>query len=316
MLLAQRASPVLRVYHEKIETVTHLDSCCPPGITSCASLFRVTSYKMSNVVPNSVSNEVLNEVPNSVPFRAKSHAQFSKLIHPLWRYVCEGDFYHRSSRARREDISVKEVIADEPFAGFFTFVDDVLSKPSFSSYITVELVTALKDLQCVYDEAFLVHGEHSSKTPTDEWVSKFLSSTETFRTIYTFMGQPPIEPSGGALKHLCRQLSLLLWGNHSKVLEEYQRSRAEVERPALLQTICKKLDTPYTDDLYREYREWYATIKQVEELYGNRYGWCGVLYKKWGSGSRYETMHYFVANRDSPDFMTVAVATEILNARI
>jgi hypothetical protein len=226
-------------------------------------------------VSNEVLNEVLNEVPNSVPAKPMTYSRFSKLIEPLMSYVRDEDGYSRrraSRSSRREDITVKEVIAEEPFAELVTFVDDVLSKPFFSAYVTVELVDALKDLQCVYDEAFLVHGEHSSRPPSTEWVSQFLSSTETFRNIYTIMGLTPIESSGTALRHLCRELSYLLWANHSTVQDAYEKSRADVERPALLKAICKKLSSLYTDGLYREYREWYSSVKGVEEEHGNRYG--------------------------------------------
>ena len=241
----------------------------------------------------------------SEPVSYFKRAHFVALMEPLLHY---SDRYYRGCDAysRPADVSdvitLKAVIDEEPFGKFFVFVDDTLSKQWFSPYISAELVEALRSLHCLYDEAFEVHKEHSTKPMERSWVSKYLAVTEPFKNCYIVMNKKVPETDDLSLNSLCWDLHLHLFANHRHLVEMTKVANKGIERPTLLKTICKKYGIEYTDDIYTKYIEWYQCNKKEQDDDYKKYGY-GTEYianlSELSGGSRYDFMNYFIKNLET-----------------
>jgi hypothetical protein len=254
----------------------------------------VLSLRMSSAVPSSVSN--------AVPEKPMSEFQLFKYIYDL--YI----FGHRATRLCSHSdgtYTVKYGLAEEIFPKFFTIVDNVLRKPFFAPYISTELVDALMNLHCLYDEALIVHEEYSSNPPTTKWASNYLATTETFKNIQAsltpYTNWDDVKKEEIELCQLSKALYYHINNNRAKRQEEYNIATRESERPALLQAICLKLNKPYSDDLYSEYVKWYTLKKAEMDASLDELGDGSAYFDIWGKlgkGSRYNMMVHFVENRN------------------
>ena len=234
----------------------------------------------------------------SEPASYLKRAQLVALMEPLLHYC---DIYLGKDDVRRRPadvsdvITLKAVIDEEPFGKFFVFVDDTLSKQWFSPYISAELVEALRELHCLYDEAFEVHKEHSTKPMESSWVSKYLANTEPFKNCCTIMDAFVPEADGLALYHLCHEVAMHLQTNRYHLEETTNKT-------ALLKTICKKYGVKYTDDLYTKYITWHERIKTEQADDYDKYSYGTEYIAKWGKlfgGSRYDFMNHFIKNLET-----------------
>lgn len=224
---------------------------------------------------SSVSESVSVSVSVSVPANILSRTEFYRHInYTYWlidTYAIKGSWdVYTNEETFTENYPIKGHNG-EPLSIFFRFVENTLSQSWCSPYVSIELMEALKGLRCAYDQALLEHKEHSSEHMHTEWLCEYLGTTESFRKCFELMNAPVPEIDGMALYYLCKELNNHLRMNHAEAL----KIKKEMDRPALLKTICKKHGVEYNDDLYANYIEWHAHND---------------------TGNRYENMSNFIKN--------------------
>jgi hypothetical protein len=205
----------------------------------------------------------MNSLPDFIPSN-----QWYNIVQPLTGY------FPYITSSDNEDVTVKDVIYQYPFAQYFEFLDNVMSKPWFAPYTDYDLVEYLRELRTEYDEIINIGPINTIKS--DRSISTSLNMTSAYKKVDERLSTlekkmniyrnynirdyySEIDCIFNRVYNITYRLYNNIYNTHTKLIDNQKKLD-------LFKKICVLKGCPYDDEFYAMYNEW-----RKENPNGNRY---------------------------------------------